>query len=139
MRKVCLSLGLLIFLSGAAQAPETLDDLRIAADAAKAAGSTDTAWVTYPIWTRRPSTDDIDETNPIRGSRRSKGGGAMLICRIGDGGEFKLCLVDREQPSGERLGTAALKLSKLFKMKANDEKGAPVAGRLIAIPIAYRP
>ena len=42
-----------------------------------------------------------------------------------------------EEPGDQDFGTAALKLSKLFKMRPQTKDGAPVDGGQINIPIRF--
>lgn len=139
MRRIILVVGATALLGSVAYAEETPADLQAAIEAARAAGQArPPLWVTNPNWTRRPDGNDVFETYPLRARNEGLRGAAVLVCRIGDRGELKLCIVDREEPSGQGFGDAALKLSRVFRMRDKDEGGAPVAGRLITLPIIYR-
>ncbi|MFI4976684.1 MAG: hypothetical protein ACHP84_19285 [Caulobacterales bacterium] len=49
------------------------------------------------------------------------------------------CSVTSEEPADQEFGSAALKISKFFKMKPMTKDGAPTAGAPINIPIRFVP
>jgi TonB family protein len=95
--------------------------------------------IIHPTWTERPDGEDVYRSYPA--SQRSRGltGLVRIICMVGENGRLAPCEVETEEPEGKGFGEAALQLSRLFKMQRIDGDGQAVAGRLIKVPIAYRP
>ena len=63
---------------------------------------------------------------------------ALARCTVNARGQLENCAVTNENPSDQGFGDAALRLSKLFKMRPETKDGAPVSGGKITIPIAFR-
>jgi hypothetical protein len=91
--------------------------------------------VTHPIWTRRPSQNDLMRLYPrgVRGIRAT----VVASCLIDVAGKFSSCEITREDPGQMGFGDATIRLSKLFQMKATDGDGAPVAGRRLVLPVVW--
>jgi TonB family protein len=91
--------------------------------------------VTHPIWTSRPSVDDLVALYP----RSAKGveGRVGINCLIDTEGKLISCEVAKEDPLGLGFDQASLRLTKLFRMKKQDGEGAPVVGRRIYIPVFW--
>lgn len=62
----------------------------------------------------------------------------MLHCTVDARGNLNNCNIVSEEPENQDFGNAAMKLSKLFKMKPQTKDGAPVDGGQINIPIGFR-
>jgi protein TonB len=65
-------------------------------------------------------------------------GRASISCTVDARGTLQNCSVANETPSDAGFGDAALRMSKLFKMRPMTKDGAPVDGGKIVIPIAFR-
>jgi periplasmic protein TonB len=94
-------------------------------------------YVARPVWTRTPTINDMHKYYPVRAG--GAGGQAVLDCQIDVGGSLSNCVVRGETPQNVDLGAAALKLSRLFRMKPKDADGAPVADRWLTLPIKWAP
>ncbi|PVM86853.1 hypothetical protein DDF62_17520 [Caulobacter radicis] len=94
-------------------------------------------FVTRPVWARTPSVNDMHNYYPVRAG--TKGGKAVLECRVDAAGAVSGCTVTSEAPTDADLGAAALKLSRLFRMKPKDAEGKPVDGRWLTLPIEWKP
>jgi len=94
--------------------------------------------ITNPDWIRTPNGDDYARFYPDRASRMSIGGRVVLHCTVSGAGTLD-CSVSSEDPPDQEFGSAALKMSKLFKMRPMTRDGAPVAGGTINIPIRFQP
>jgi protein TonB len=66
------------------------------------------------------------------------GGHVTLHCQVSVSGTLD-CSVASEEPSDQDFGSAALKISKLFKMRPMAKDGVPTAGGEINIPIRFQP
>jgi hypothetical protein len=94
--------------------------------------------VTRPIWTRRPSRDDLVRLYP-RNIGDAKTVRVVAKCQIGPDGKFRNCEIVREDPASEAFAEATISLSKLFQMKPEDGEGKAVAGRQLFLPVTWDP
>jgi protein TonB len=65
-------------------------------------------------------------------------GHATISCIVAVNGTVGNCNVVAESPADQGFGDAALKLSKLFKMRPQTRDGVPVGGAHVTIPIAFQ-
>ena len=93
---------------------------------------------THPDWLRRPDADDMARYYPDRAQRMSVDGHATIECTVNVNGTVSDCQVTAESPADQGFGDAALKLSKLFKMKPTTTDGVPVANTKVIIPIGFQ-
>ncbi|HEX7757954.1 MAG TPA: energy transducer TonB, partial [Caulobacteraceae bacterium] len=93
--------------------------------------------ITRPDWLRMPSGDDVNRYYPDRAQRMEISGRATLNCTVSAKGTVEGCSVVSEDPADQGFGEAALKLSKLFKMKPMSKDGAPTEGGTVRIPIRF--
>ena len=94
--------------------------------------------ITQPDWLRRPSAEDMAKYYPDRATRMNIEGRAMLACTVNARGTLDACTVTEETPAEAGFGDAAMKLSKLFKMRPQTKDGQPVDGGKINIPIRFQ-
>jgi len=92
-------------------------------------------YIAHPIWMHRPSANDLERLYPngVRGVTAD----VRADCTIDEGGRFTTCAIVSENPAGLGFGESTIKLSKLFRMKAVDGDGAPVAGRKLQLPVRW--
>jgi len=93
--------------------------------------------ITSPDWLRRPSAEDMERYYPERAQRMNVSGRASISCTVNARGTLEGCSVTSEDPSDAGFGDAALRMSKLFKMRPMTKDGAPVDGGRITIPIKF--
>jgi protein TonB len=81
----------------------------------------------------------VDRYYPSRAQSVSKAGRVVLKCRVNANGTVSSCDVVSEDPADFSFGDAAVKLSKLFKMRPQLADGRPVEGAEVSIPIRFEP
>jgi len=60
-----------------------------------------------------------------------------IHCSVLADGHVDRCTVLSEEPAGQGYGAAALRMSKMFKMKPKTSEGKSVAGAEVTIPIRF--
>jgi protein TonB len=93
--------------------------------------------ITSPDWLRRPSGEDIARYYPERAQRMNVEGRATISCSVTAKGTLEGCSVQSEDPADQDFGSAALRMSRLFKMRPMTKDGAPVEGGTVRIPIRF--
>ncbi|HKP78656.1 MAG TPA: energy transducer TonB, partial [Phenylobacterium sp.] len=93
--------------------------------------------ITNPDWLRRPSAEDMARYYPDRAQRMEVEGRATLSCQVTARGTLEGCNVTTEDPGDMGFGDAAMKMSKLFKMRPQTKDGQPVDGGTVRIPIRF--
>jgi protein TonB len=94
--------------------------------------------ITNPDWLRRPSAEDLERYYPERASRMNLEGRASISCTVHARGTLEGCSVASESPDDAGFGDAAIRMSRLFKMRPMTRDGSPVGGGRITIPISFR-
>ncbi len=75
---------------------------------------------------------------PDRAQRMEVNGRATISCTVTAKGTLEGCRVVAENPADYGFGDAAIKLSRLFRMKPKTLDGAPVDGGAITVPIVFQ-
>ena len=93
--------------------------------------------ITNPDWIRKPNGEDFARYYPDRASRMGVEGSSTISCSVNSRGTLEGCSIVSETPNDQGFGDAAIKISKLFKMRPATKDGAPTDGGTVRIPIRF--
>lgn len=93
--------------------------------------------ISSPDWLRKPTSAQMANAFPDRALRRNISGKATLTCKVTAVGAVRDCAVVSETPSEYGFGSAALSVTKHFKMKPQTVDGQAVDGASVRIPMSF--
>lgn len=93
--------------------------------------------ITRPVWTEKPSLEDLVRYYPAEAKAAKVGGRAAIACTVAADGRLDDCTVIGETPAQYQFGDAALQMSRHFRMQPVSADGTPTAGGKVRIPIAF--
>ena len=110
----------------------------VSPDTIQRCASRNTAVIGRPDWLRKPTAAQMINAYPDRALRGNISGSATLSCKVTTVGAVRDCVVVAETPADYGFGTAALKVSKNFKMKPQTVDGQAIDGATVKIPLSFK-
>ncbi len=94
--------------------------------------------ITQPAWLTTPSATAVADAFPdLARSKGISGGTGTMACAVGEGGKLTGCAVAGENPPGSGFGTAALRLSELYRISPWTSGVGPSAGARVNVPVRF--
>jgi TonB family protein len=90
-------------------------------------------------WCKTPTGDDVARYYPSGAERLGLGGTVTLSCQVTAKGLLEGCSAASEDPIDQGFGSAALRMSRLFKMCAQTKDGTPTEGGTVTLPVIFIP
>ena len=85
-------------------------------------------------WLEWPSAEQISSLI----AHHMPDGAITLTCTVLANGRLAECVVYRVEPDDRRLVDTAMKIARLFRMKAATESGEATAGRRVRLPLVFK-
>lgn len=89
-------------------------------------------------WEKTPSSRLDPGSWPERALRLEKGGDAVLKCSHDEKGVLSACVVLKQSPGDLQFGAAALRMSRVFRLKPTLSDGSPLQPGDITFSVPFR-
>jgi protein TonB len=93
--------------------------------------------ITRPQWASQPSAAQMGRAYPERALQDGVSGSASLICTVSAAGALSNCAVTSESPSNRRFGSAALGLTRYFRMQPGAVNGQAIDGARVSFSVRF--
>jgi len=93
--------------------------------------------ITRPQWASQPSAAQMSRAYPERALQDGISGSASLLCTVSAAGSLSNCSVTSESPSNRRFGTAALGLTRYFRMQPGAVNGQAIDGARVSFSVRF--
>jgi protein TonB len=93
--------------------------------------------ITRPRWASQPSADQMSRAFPERALQDGTSGTASLTCLVSAAGSLSNCAVTAETPSNRRFGSAALGLTRYFRMQPGAVDGQAIDGARVSFSVRF--
>lgn len=87
-------------------------------------------------WLRKPTLREMEPFWPDRARERKLSGHVLLACEVRRSGRPNRCRALAESPAGEGFGDAAIRMSRLFRVRPVTRRGKP-ADMPVLIPVLF--
>ena len=92
-----------------------------------------------PDWEETPAGDRLAALFPAAGLRQHASGRVKMMCKAQRDGTLTDCSILEETPPSLGFGAATLASAPYFKLAPTTEDGRSVEGRMVIVPILWRP
>jgi protein TonB len=93
--------------------------------------------ITRPQWASQPSAAQMSRAYPERALTDGISGAASLTCTVSAAGTLSNCAVTSETPSNRRFGSAALGLTRYFRMQPGAVNGQAIDGARVTFSVRF--
>ena len=93
--------------------------------------------ITRPRWASQPSAEQMSRAFPERALQDGTSGSASMICSVSAAGGLSNCSVTAETPSNRRFGSAALGLTRYFRMQPGAVDGQAIDGARVSFSVRF--
>lgn len=93
--------------------------------------------ITHPRWASQPSAAQMSRAYPERALDDGVSGSASLTCSVSAAGSLSNCAVTSENPSNRRFGSAALGLTRYFRMQPGAVDGQAIDGARVSFSVRF--
>ncbi|MFZ5670905.1 MAG: TonB family protein [Pseudomonadota bacterium] len=90
-----------------------------------------------PDWVRRPTEMETLNVYPLKQGLLGIEGKVEITCTVSLESMLENCRVTKEEPEGEGFGAAALRLSKVMRIKPGTLDGKPIADLSVTVPVNF--
>ncbi|HYF22909.1 MAG TPA: energy transducer TonB [Caulobacteraceae bacterium] len=90
-----------------------------------------------PTWISKPTADQLARAYPAAAAADEVEGKVVMTCSVAANGSISACVVNSETPKNRGFGSAAIKLSRHFRLNPKTVDGRAVEGGTVVVPIRF--